>query len=604
MKDNSIDRRDVLKASGLSATSLLASTTVTGSASAGDPEPSVTFEDQKSDGRSVTIKHAVTDTEAFVVIRDMDGDYRVWGPNRRLNLAPGESASDVTLRLDPFLVETQELRALLWESNGPVIDEAVALVTLDGGPTERIDGVDTTLVAADPNAGFEYPYYLYAPATLDRTDPKPLLVEPTNTGSSTDDFEIHLEAGRNTVEGTTREIALELGVPVIVPVFPRPRAVPVNWTHYVHQLDDTTMSIEEGPLERVDRQLLNMVEHAREYLETEGYPVSTDGILLNGFSASGNFVDRFTVLHPEEVISVTAGGLNGMTLLPLEEYDGQELPYHVGLADVDQLIGELPDLDALDETNQFLYMGAEDENDTIPYTDAWTDDDLRELAVAVYGDDMIAERFSTCQNAYQKAGVDAQFHVYEDAGHTSRSAVADVVEFHRRSINGEDVSEFGQDVGPTLHLDVSSTTASIGDVIDFDASDSTAEQSAEIITYQWEFGDGSTATGETATHAYEEDGEFTVTLTVITDRETHHETTEEINISGDEGDVNREDDEGDANREDDDGEADDESDDVEDGVNADTDDVPGFGIGGALASLGGTAYLLKRRITDDGTQTE
>lgn len=590
MKDSSMVRRDVLKASGLSATSLLASTTVTGSASAGDPEPSVTFEDQSSDGHSVTIKHAVTDTEAFVVIRDTDGDYRVWGHNRRLNLAPGESASDVTLRLDPPLVETQELRARLWESNGPVIDEDVALVTLDGGPTERIDGIDTTLVAADPNAGFEYPYYLYAPATLDRTDPKPLLVEPTTTGSPTDDFETHLESGRNTVEGTTRDIALELGVPFIVPVFPRPRAVPVDWTHFVHQLDDTTMSIEEGPLERVDLQLLNMVEHAREYLETEGYPVSTDGILLNGFSSSGNFVDRFTVLHPEEVISVTAGGLNGMTLLPLEEYDGQELPYHVGLADVDQLIGEMPDLDALDETNQFLSMGVDDENDAVPYTDdAWTDDDLRELAVAVYGDDMIAERFSTCQNAYQKAGVDAQFHVYEDAGHTPRSVVADVVEFHQRSINGEDVSEFGQTVGPTLHLDVSSTTASIGDVIEFDASDSTAEQSAEIITYQWEFGDGSTATGETATYTYEEDGEFTVTLTIITDRETHHETTEEINISEDIGDENREDD---------------DSDDVEGGENADTDDVPGLGIGGALASLGGTAYLLKRRITDDGTQTE
>ena len=125
-----------------------------------------------------------------------------------------------------------------------------------------------------------------------------------------------------------------------------------------------------------------MVDDARQRLAASDYPVA-DGMLLNGFSASGNFVDRFTVLHPEQVVSVTAGGLNGMALLPLAEADGRTLEYHVGIADVEELTGQAVDLDALDDANQFLYMGAEDENDTIPYDDAWTDDDLREIALAV-----------------------------------------------------------------------------------------------------------------------------------------------------------------------------------------------------------------------------
>jgi PKD repeat protein len=47
----------------------------------------------------------------------------------------------------------------------------------------------------------------------------------------------------------------------------------------------------------------------------------------------------------------------------------------------------------------------------------------------------------------------------------------------------------------------------------FDASTSTAAN-ASIVTYQWNFGDGSAASGITAQHAFNTGGSFTVTLTV------------------------------------------------------------------------------------------
>jgi len=167
-------------------------------------------------------------------------------------------------------------------------------------------GFDTRLVDADPDAGFTYPYYLYAPDRVESDPDTPLLVEPNNTGTATDDFDQHLERARDRAEGGAGTLASRLGAPLLVPVFPRPRKEPVDGTHYVHQLDETTMGIDSGPLERVDLQLLRMGEHAREKLAAEDYPVD-DGIMLNGFSASGNFADRFTVLHPDEVVSVTAG---------------------------------------------------------------------------------------------------------------------------------------------------------------------------------------------------------------------------------------------------------------------------------------------------------
>ncbi len=49
--------------------------------------------------------------------------------------------------------------------------------------------------------------------------------------------------------------------------------------------------------------------------------------------------------------------------------------------------------------------------------------------------------------------------------------------------------------------------------IHFDASES-YDADGTIVGYLWEFGDGTTATGVTADHAYSEVGEYTVTLTV------------------------------------------------------------------------------------------
>lgn len=309
------------------------------------------------------------------------------------------------------------------------------------------------LVEADPDAGFNYPYFRYVPSRV-RADAS-MLVQPNDTpGGTSDEFAAHREGARGTIQGLPRAIADELRVPALVPVFPRPESTPVDWTHYTHQLDRDTLSIDDGPLERIDRQLLAMVDHATARIEAETGVSLDEEILLNGFSSSGHFVDRFTVLHAERVRSVTAGGLNGMALLPLTEAKERRLRYQVGIADVESLTGESVDLAALSETNQFLYMGAEDTNDTLPYEDAWTNESLRDTARQVYGTDMTEDRFPFCQRAYERAGVEAQFRVYEGLGHEYPRR-GDLVEFHRRSLAGEDVSTYGHDLreGPAGPVD-------------------------------------------------------------------------------------------------------------------------------------------------------
>jgi len=59
-------------------------------------------------------------------------------------------------------------------------------------------------------------------------------------------------------------------------------------------------------------------------------------------------------------------------------------------------------------------------------------------------------------------------------------------------------------------------TATVNEVITFDGSGST-DPEANIASYAWDFGDGTSGTGITVTHAYSTAGTYTVTLTVTDD---------------------------------------------------------------------------------------
>ncbi len=530
------------------------------------------FEQQESDGDSIVIASVSVNTEGTLMIQDQVEQNNTIFDTKEL--PAGTNEQNLTVELDQPIEETQVIEVWLWDGDvhsSDVITVQQAIVAVN----EDIDAtLGKTFVEADPEAGFNYPYYLFSPT--DRNDGQiPLLVEPNNTGTATDDFEQHKSRAEfNLANGPSRPISEELGIPLLIPVFPRPMREPVDGTHYTHQLDRQTLEIEGNDLERIDRQLLRMIEDAKDRLSGDAYTFR-EKIILNGFSASGNFADRFTVLHPEHVLSVTAGGLNGMALLPHEEWNGHTLDYHVGIGDLGSLTGKQIDVDQLNEVNQLLYMGSEDTNDTIPYDDAWNDE-LRELALNVYGEDMIEDRFPECQRAYEAAGIDAQFKIYTGRGH--RPAENDeLVEFHRRSINGKDISDFGDQLGVIADFRLAPTEPRSGEQIEFDAGGSSPNVGT-LVSYTWDFGDGQTAAGETTTHRYEETGTYQVTLTVVSDQGTTVETTQQVVVQDDGTSAS--------------------DDTATTSPSESTDDSgPGFGIGSSVAGIGGMAYLLGRRVT-------
>ncbi|WP_152422950.1 PKD domain-containing protein [Halorubrum kocurii] len=444
---SNLSRRRALQlavGAGVGSTVLAGTGTGSGAAATSD-QTAVVFNDQTTPGDTIVLAELKTAEPVLVTVRT-ENDQTVY----RGEFESGIDTTEYTLELTEIVRQDVQMSISLYpDGGGNSLARDTASITIDDSVTFT-DGLSVTRVDADPAAGFNYPYFLYVPRVRSQEASGPILVEPNNTGTATDNFDEHLAAARDTARGdhnggSGREISGRLGVPLLVPAFPRPESEPVDWRHYTHQLDTETMAIDDGDLARIDKQLIQMVKDARSVIADQEYTASTAGIILNGFSASGNFVNRFAALHPHEVLSVSAGGINGTAFLPITEAEGHTLNYQIGAANIEELTGESFDIEAFRDVNQFLYMGALDFNDTLPYGDAWSDSQ-REIALDVYGPNMQRDRMPYCQSVYEDQNVTAAFKIYEREGHTPRPAIDDIVEFHQRSLADESIEQFNDEL--------------------------------------------------------------------------------------------------------------------------------------------------------------
>lgn len=226
-------------------------------------------------------------------------------------------------------------------------------------------------VAASPAAGFRSDYFLYLPRHR-AVDPRgigALLVQPNNSGTTSDDVALHRRDAWWTAFERQR-VADRLGVPLLVPAFPRPARA---WRVYTHALDRDSLTSADAVLARPDLQLVAMIDDARRRLAAEGRPVDAR-VLLQGFSASGMFANRFTVLHPGRVRAVASGSPGGWPIAPLAQVDGEPLPYPAGVADLQGLTGRAFDRAAYARVPQLVYMGSRDDNDSLDFEDGWERD--------------------------------------------------------------------------------------------------------------------------------------------------------------------------------------------------------------------------------------
>lgn len=280
---------------------------------------------------------------------------------------------------------------------------------------ERITGGKILLIESDTTKGFNFPYYLFIPDKIADDSELIMIVEPNNSGFVDDNLDKHKEKSLRIATRdfyTGNYVARSFQLPLLVPVFPRSES---DWKIYTHALDRDAMLEKDTDIERLDLQLLAMVDDAREMLKEMGYHID-EQFFFTGFSASGTFANRFAALHPEKVKAVAAGGINGLLFLPLEEMNGTKLTYPIGTFDFQELFGKPFNAAAFKEIPQFYFMGAMDDNDAIPFADAF-DQPEREVIYQILGREMQPLRWENCQRIYKTQGVNAQFRTFENIGH-------------------------------------------------------------------------------------------------------------------------------------------------------------------------------------------
>jgi predicted esterase len=300
---------------------------------------------------------------------------------------------------------------------------AAAISTFAQAPAPLTDK-DYTRIEANPAKGFTYPYYLYVPPELKtdeaRNQVQTFLVLPNNTGKLDDDFAVH-EADVKRRMSTSGSIASALKLAILMPVFPRPKS---DWQIYTQALDRDSMVTDKKEYRRLDLQMIAMMDDARERLKKDGIK-SDKRVLLNGFSAQGMFVNRFTFLHPDRVKAVVVGSPGGWPIAPVEKYRDKPLRYPIGVADIKTVSGKKLDLENLRKVPMFVFIGDKDDNDSVPFGDSYDDVD-RELINPLLGATPVS-RWEIAKQLYKDAGLNAEFRLYPGVAHTVNPAMRDDV---------------------------------------------------------------------------------------------------------------------------------------------------------------------------------
>jgi PKD repeat protein len=102
---------------------------------------------------------------------------------------------------------------------------------------------------------------------------------------------------------------------------------------------------------------------------------------------------------------------------------------------------------------------------------------------------------------------------------------------------------------PIAIIEVNPTKVVVDEEVTFDGSGTlinATPEGATAVKYEWDFGDGETATGAEVTHTYTRTGTFKVTLTVTDSAGRKGSATESVKVGESTGDTDEEDDTEDA----------------------------------------------------------
>jgi dienelactone hydrolase len=321
------------------------------------------------------------------------------------------------------------MRIILRTALAVVLVAALAAAAFIGPYALRVERFE-----ADPGLGYHADFFLYvspgARSAAEAGRTVTLLVQPNNSGTSSDDPGIH-ERDAWWTGFERKRLADGLGVALLVPAFIRPGE---DWRIYTHALDRDALTTDRVDLARPDLQLLAMIDRARSAMAADGIP-TRERVLIQGFSASGMFANRFTALHPDRVLAAAFGSPGGWPIAPLASWGGMALPYPAGIADLEELTGRPFDSLAYARVPQLAVMGDADDNDSVDFRDGW-DEAPAAMLDSLFGSTPL-ERWPRAESVYAASGADVRFILEPGVGHDRPALQHHTSAFFDRVLSGE-----------------------------------------------------------------------------------------------------------------------------------------------------------------------
>jgi poly(3-hydroxybutyrate) depolymerase len=252
----------------------------------------------------------------------------------------------------------------------------------------------STVFAARTDPRFSYCTYAPPPSGNEKY-PKELVVVMHGTGRAFTEY-----------RDAFAEFAKWNDCIVLCPLFPAGPQGDGNRDGFKH-LQEATI--------RYDQILLDMVDEV-----AEKFGCDFSKFALFGYSGGGQFVNRFSLFHPERLWAVSIGAPGSVTLLDFDQ------DWWVGVRDFEQKFGKPLNLDALKALPVHLVVGKAD-------LDTWeiTHREGGKFYMAGANDAgrTRPERLESLRKSFEASGVDATLDLVDNVPHNGLACVDKVQDF-------------------------------------------------------------------------------------------------------------------------------------------------------------------------------
>ena len=136
---------------------------------------------------------------------------------------------------------------------------------------------------------------------------------------------------------------------MIIPILP---SINENGIYFQHLSKECFELPENDKYFRIDEQIIRIINEAKEILKSKYKVTCLDKIFLNGYSSSGVFAQRFSLIHPEIIEIACIGGAIGSIPIP-----SKKIGYPLGIEDFDLLLNRPFDIKNYSQIKFVYYVG-------------------------------------------------------------------------------------------------------------------------------------------------------------------------------------------------------------------------------------------------------